>query len=208
MKPEYTFSRLLLKPCLVLLIVFAGLVGLMHLQPQDLNPLFGLVTSPDDCAAPCWEGIRPGVTTADEAVAILEMHPWVAEVSTGESRVTWRWNGAQPFPTDSNDGGSLGFSREVVHTITLETGARLGDLWPVLDQQGAFSYVGTVGLPDGYMVKYRTDYLTVLTEVNCRSFWERENVTLISSVSRETGGYSLMRARQASCHPRHISFSS
>jgi len=210
MKPEYTFSRLVLKPCLALLIGFAALVGLVHLQPQDLNPLFALVQPPENCATPCWQGIRPGVTTADEAIAVLEAHPWIADMTSVANAVTWRWNGAQPFPANRDDGGSLGISGEVVSTITLETAARLGDLWLLLDQpeQGAFFYLGTVGLPQGYMVKYRNNHVTVLAEVNCRSFWERGDITLINSASPTGGGYSLMRAREASCNPQQISFSS
>jgi hypothetical protein len=210
MKPEYAFSQLVVKPCLALMILFAALVGLVHLQPQDLNPLLGLVKPSDDCAPPCWHGIRPGVTIAAEAIANLEAHPWVTDVTTSDSRISWRWNGAQPFPANHNDGGSLALNNQIVGAITLETAARLGDVWLLLDQpeQGAFAYLGTVGLPHGYMVKYRTDDMTILAEVNCRSFWERENVTLISSVSQQSGGYSLMRAREASCNPQYISFSS
>jgi hypothetical protein len=218
MKTEYAFSRLVLKPCLALLVGFAALIGLVHLQPQDFSSLLALVTPPEGCAPPCWQGIRPGETTADEAVAILEVHPWVTDISISgylsdgrqQGSISWRWNGAQPFPVETGDGGYLGINQRVVQSITLETGVRFGDLWLLLDQpeQGAFSYVGTVGVPRGYMVKYRNNHVTILAEVNCRRFWERENVILFSATHPETGGYNLMRAREASCNPREISFSS
>jgi hypothetical protein len=192
------------------MILFAALVGLVHLQPQDLNPLLALVTPSHNCAAPCWHGIQPGVTNAVEAITILEAHPWVGDMAINGNAISWRWNGAQPFPVQPGDGGSLAVDRQIVAAITLETAARLGDVWLLLEQpeQGAFAYLGTVGLPHGYMVKYRTNSMTVLAEVNCRRFWERENVTLISMVNQESGGYSLMRAREASCNPQSISFSS
>lgn len=211
MKPEYTFSRLVLKPCLALLIGFAALVGLVHLQPQDLNPLFALVQPPENCATPCWQGIRPGVTTADEAIAVLEAHPWIADMTSVANAVTWRWNGAQPFPANRDDGGSLGISGEVVSTITLETAARLGDLWLLLDQpeEGAFAFVGLVLTMPEYLVEYQGSDLTVTTRVTCGDFWTgNTTVTLYPAGSARQEAFDLSHAREASCKPSRIFFSS
>jgi len=51
------------------------------------------------CAPPCWEGITPGKTRVDEAVALLNRHPMVTHIEIyrpllgGDGRVSWRWNG-------------------------------------------------------------------------------------------------------------------
>ncbi len=52
------------------------------------------------CAAPCWEGITPGITTAEEAQKLLQMNGSFSDVSLylpkkspERSAVAWNWNG-------------------------------------------------------------------------------------------------------------------
>jgi hypothetical protein len=65
-----------MKVAFPLTLVFAACIGLIHVQPYDDSELRAFLT-PDDCPMPCIMGIRPGVTTADEAIAILNTHEWV-----------------------------------------------------------------------------------------------------------------------------------
>jgi hypothetical protein len=68
-------------------------------QPGD-GDLRVFLLPPEGCEAPCWQGIRPGVTTLDEAVALLEASPWVerAVVDTGTpfTFIYLKWNERAP----------------------------------------------------------------------------------------------------------------
>ena len=52
------------------------------------------------CAPPCWEGITPGLTRVDSAVAMLNRHPMVTAIQIyrpllgDDGQISWRWNGA------------------------------------------------------------------------------------------------------------------
>ncbi|MDX1990948.1 MAG: hypothetical protein SF029_01075 [bacterium] len=97
---------------------------------QQLDSL--LVTA--GCEAPCFMGIRPGVTTLAEARALLEAHPWVGGIEPGGFPATfslsWRWSGQQPESINAAGvgtivlmptGGSLDESTVVVNGIYLTT---------------------------------------------------------------------------------------
>jgi hypothetical protein len=57
-------TRPLFASAAILIITFALVIGALHMQPQE-NPAFGAF---GDCSLPCWQGIRLGTTSADEAV--------------------------------------------------------------------------------------------------------------------------------------------
>ncbi len=71
------------------------------------------------CAAPCWEGITPGVTTAEDAQKLLQQNAsfsdvkfYIPKVSQENSGITWNWRG-------TNDDGEADFDgSSVTHVIT------------------------------------------------------------------------------------------
>ena len=102
-------------------LVFCALLGVMRAAPYDDGGLQTALFSPA-CAPPCFLGIRPGVTTRAESLALLQAHPWVAEIDAkaGYSTLSWTWNGSQPaFLQD----GRLSIMDDVVARIDLLTGA-------------------------------------------------------------------------------------
>jgi hypothetical protein len=60
-------TRLILLPSLLLIALFALLIGGLHAQPQisHASDYFG------ECAMPCWQGVQPGTTTRETALARL-----------------------------------------------------------------------------------------------------------------------------------------
>jgi hypothetical protein len=68
--------RLFVKFGLALTLLFASVATLIQRAPYHAPALRALLL-PDDCPIPCFIGIQPGVTTADEAIAILRRHPWI-----------------------------------------------------------------------------------------------------------------------------------
>jgi hypothetical protein len=76
------YTSLLLKIAFSFTLLTAGLVGLIHTQFYDDTEVRDLLLPPATCPAPCFMGIRPGVTTYDEAVEILEAHSWVERIES------------------------------------------------------------------------------------------------------------------------------
>jgi hypothetical protein len=99
-------TRLYLHVILPLLLVLAAGVVLVHARPHGDHALRKLLM-PDGCPMPCFIGIRPGVTTVNEAVRLLEKSAWVNPSSVTVSsrynvvRLEWAWNGHQPAALDS-----------------------------------------------------------------------------------------------------------
>src|SRR5215468_1742980 len=65
----------------ILLVLFATVPILAHAQPYDDHDLRKLLL-PEGCPAPCFMGIRPGVTTTDEAVKLLEKSGWAEHIES------------------------------------------------------------------------------------------------------------------------------
>jgi len=82
---------------------------LVRAQPYDDHAVSGLLIT-KDCDAPCFMGIQPGITTAGEAVKLLESHEWVTNIEArytdfGQSTNTfwgyvyWQWKPDSPLWT-------------------------------------------------------------------------------------------------------------
>jgi len=145
-------SRLLSKIILVIASLFAVCIGLIHAQPYDDSELRAVLTPPDGCPMPCFMGIRPGVTTLEEAGLILTTHSWVRGVRafynsrTGETTMLqWAWNGSQPDWIDGSKPAYVyGGESHTILSLTIETAIPFGDLWLGLGKpdRGALQRVG------------------------------------------------------------------
>src|SRR5262245_8953098 len=84
-----------------LLILFLIPAFLIRAQPYDDHELRDLLM-PDNCEMPCFMGIRPDVTTMDDALKLLRGSRWVSKmiitkVKNGRiERLRWTWNNLAP----------------------------------------------------------------------------------------------------------------
>ena len=132
-------TRFLFKLSLPLTFIFIVPLLLIHAQPYDDSELRAFLMPPDGCPAPCFMGIQPGVTTVDEAIAILESHEWVERVfitsynKVGIYRVEWRWSSsASPLLEQEHkprSGGRLLADNGIVQYMELLTSIRSGEAW-------------------------------------------------------------------------------
>ncbi|MEO8393951.1 MAG: hypothetical protein ABI700_13250 [Chloroflexota bacterium] len=131
---------LLLRAIFVLVLAFALALGVIIVQPEDaaLRAFF----APPDCAAPCFLGIRPGVTTVDQALALLQASSWVRGINTAESEspahaqtntnIYWGWTGQQPdfvFDLAAFTLPYMHIRNGIVQYIRLVTRIPYGDAW-------------------------------------------------------------------------------
>jgi hypothetical protein len=107
-------------------------------QPYNDHALRDLLTPPDSCPMPCFMGIRPGMTTAEEAATILQGHEWVSEATVLYNRsrqiylIQWSWNGTQPRVVDTSKLAHLYARDSIVYSITTPTLVPFGDIWLTL----------------------------------------------------------------------------
>jgi len=138
--------RFYLKFAPLLTFIFAALVGFIHARPYDGSQLQAILVPSDGCALPCFMGIRPGVTTRQEAVAILQAHPWVAQTNLESdqlsitSAVTWDWSGLQPAFINAASGGELRTAGNMVTAIYVSLAIPFGDflLWRQPEQAAVY----------------------------------------------------------------------
>jgi hypothetical protein len=125
---------------LVATALFCGLLALTHLIPQNNQATADFFAAPADCAMPCWAGIRPGVTHLDEALQILQHHPWIGhmamegELASGKTSalIWWHWNGQQSPLIDGSVDGRLISQNDVVQFVIVSTRVPMGDARLVL----------------------------------------------------------------------------
>src|SRR5678816_3271580 len=87
------YLRLTFLPVLVLTVATL----LIHTQPYDDREL-RQVLLPEGCPAPCFLGIRPGVTTGDDAIKLLQQSGWADHIEyvLYGSQVKLKWNARSP----------------------------------------------------------------------------------------------------------------
>jgi hypothetical protein len=126
-----TMSRFYLRISLIPIALFTLVLILIHAQPYDDHELRELLL-PEGCPAPCFMGIRPGVTTVDEAIKILEVNKWIGKINNETSDndigfIYWNWSDQAPNWISKNGRGVIWATQKIVHSILIDTQFLLGD---------------------------------------------------------------------------------
>lgn len=187
------------------LVVLAGLAGLCLFivsQPVADDGLAELLLPPSGCPAPCFLGLRPGVTTVDEAVRILRSHPWVSEITAapvGSGTLRWIWNGQQP-PILGHGAryGDIDIRDGQVTAIHILTPISFGTFWLVLGRPDR----GTIGrsrvMPQSLQTHraiysdYGLELKTVISQNHdIQGFWNAAVEIIVMVDTATTYAYSL-----------------
>ena len=195
----------LLLPCVVL--IFASRV---QWHPSgDAQALFE--PAQEDCASTCFIGIRPGVTTVQEALVILRDHEWIASPrlnasGRGYGDIRWDWSGLQPawidtaypnratFYWDQEDPIILNPEQSVIETLSLYTSIRMYNAQTWLGEPDS----GTVSYHDDDTIGYAAAYhrvssmIGISTQIPCPatllSYWDAR-VKIMISIGRGSSQY-------------------
>jgi hypothetical protein len=122
----------------VLYGALCGAAFLIGQNNQHQPTLHRLLSPTSECPAVCWEGIRPGMTTSDEATTRLDSLPFVTDVYavqgvvTNGSFVRWNWTEPTPDYIDASRTGILWTHNGIVYYIEIPLSSRLGDVWRIL----------------------------------------------------------------------------
>jgi hypothetical protein len=146
-----------------LTVLFLLPIALIRAQPYNNRELRSILVPSHDCTVLCFMGIQPGVTTAQEAIRILENHEWVADIEGAQSQefwetltapgfttplVHWTWNDRPPTWLDRERGGELWLVSGQVRYVGVYTSFLLGDMLLTLgnpDSSNIVSYVNANG---------------------------------------------------------------
>jgi len=173
------YLRLIVFP---LLILTAALL-LIRAQPNDYHELRQLIL-PEGCPAPCLMGIRPGITTMDEAVAILEANKWVGQIkresnNSGDT-INWTWNNQTPERIISTSHGQISATqisgKSLVGTISIYSFLQLGEVYVILGTPDTEKLIF-----DGYSIGEEYFYM------NYVALYNNDNVFLMYGQACRTG---------------------
>ncbi len=148
-----------------------------------------------ECSTPCWEGIRPGVTTIEDMTRILEENGWIRdrqfnysmEIDTG--LLTWRWRDPPSPFIESQRIGISWVQHNIVQWIDLPTRLTFGEVWLIFDHplRGAIQTSSVIPKRINHYASYHEqDWLQVRSTIFCpvrtRDFWQSPVNVLIGSL--------------------------
>jgi hypothetical protein len=145
--------RGMLKLAIFISAIYVVCVGVVAAFPYDASALNLLLESENCDVAACWQGIEPGVTTADEAVALLENHPWIGMVDYRFGEINWQWNGTQPAIFDATKPLFHGrmlldqIENPTLDSLSIPTHATFGDFWLALGEPDYLTILTPGGTP-------------------------------------------------------------
>jgi hypothetical protein len=201
--------RRFLKLAFPLTVLSVAAILLIHARPYDNAELRAFLLPPEGCPAPCWQGIRPGVTTMAQAAILLEqartieydVYPGSIQ---GEGVIHWR-------TSDRPVRGSIRFIRGIVENVQIE-GLQMVEVWLLLGPPDRGEYLDTYvfgdsntgsALPFIHIVYYPGYGISASANTDCVRFWQQFAHVVISATSLpehvEANPPSLSSYRQRAC---------
>ncbi len=148
---ERSMLRPLMKIAALLIVLFivsmGAVMNIAYTQGQQrLEEIRAFLTPPEGCSAPCFMGIRPGVTTLNDVRQILEGNEWVEQIEMEIGRgyadeityinLNWVWSGLQPKFINGQIKGYVTWTPQTgrIENISISANIRFYDLYTVLGQ--------------------------------------------------------------------------
>lgn len=133
-------SSLLLTPLLCLPVL------LIRARPYEDSELFALLTPPEGCPAPCFMGIRPGLTTSQAATALLGSQPLLANTIAPNPPNGLRFRANHPHGLVEDTVFSyLRVESSVIQWLRVQTNISLAEVWAAFGQPDWGSRMYTLG---------------------------------------------------------------
>ncbi len=169
--------RLWFRVAVPLITGFTVYMLILHIQPAHTADLRALFMPPDTCFDPCFMGIRPGFTTVDEAITILNAHRWVKSVSAPpstsrreEDLLILNWNGAQSPYIDTQSTSALITCGNWICGLSIPTNLELGAFLLEFGQPDSATLRSIPDAPHAiiiYAANYSDMQFTVRTSNHC-----------------------------------------
>ncbi|MBI1279513.1 MAG: hypothetical protein GC179_15390 [Anaerolineaceae bacterium] len=204
-------TRLLLLPIIVVCALLSTAITLIRAQTYDDQTIRDILL-PADCAPPCFMGIRPGLTRAKEAYALLTANPWVGDISSHIDAgcctiaLNWKWNGKQPVVLEGGENTIyLAFNpttgEQIVQDIALHTHILAGDAVLLLGGWPAHESGALQGLNKAFVEAFYSQQRMHLTAtVPCPlAYWRLWQAPITMAMSKNSRGISGMKPMNEVC---------
>ena len=147
------------------ILLFTSVLLLIHAQPYDDHELRELLL-PEGCPAPCFMGIRPEVTTIEEARKTLETSGWVKQIMQDDNIMSWSWNESQTNILNSESKSTI-YGNAIVYQITIPTHLTMGSI--VLTEKNPISFTTIAGMdqPKTYLLILRYAHMLITEDILC-----------------------------------------
>lgn len=175
-------TRLILRLAVVLALIGWLSIALIRAQPYDAGPARALLLPPAGCSdLPCWQGMRPGVTTLDEAVRFFEQRPGTHYFIQTSSQTAVKLDVLYWRDADNRFSGSLHFADDTLAEMTLN-GLQLYEVWLALGEPDGgqviteIVYVDSqhfISLPTAHVGYYRANHFRLNILSSCDWFWQQ-----------------------------------
>ena len=115
--------------------LFVFPVLLIHAQPYDDSELRAFLMPPEGCPAPCFMGIRPGVTTVNDARGFLQAQPSLADTVGLNPPFGLRFRANHPHDLIADSIYSyLEMQNGIVRWLRVHTNISVGEIWAAYGQ--------------------------------------------------------------------------
>lgn len=120
-----------------LTLLFCAAIAVIRSRPYDDGGLRAFLTSSFDCPAPCWNNVRPHLTTYDEALYFLRSSEVIRDLGSdlreGNGHIFWKWAAPHPpFLTNTSEVGYASVEKNVVQGLYLPGLRSFLDTWFIL----------------------------------------------------------------------------
>lgn len=174
--------RLYLRAGIPLFLLLALPMLVIRAQRYDDSDVRELLLN-NGCAAPCFLGIQPGITTANDALAILRNSQWVdsASIAYRDSDygggAVWSWTKLASPLLGKKQGGFVSSPRngvQVVDLLRITTVVASGDAYLILGTS-PFTMIGETGMRDeAYVARFYPEHgISVWSNFRCPSLNDR-----------------------------------
>lgn len=127
--------RLLLRPVLLLALLAALPILLIRAQPYDDSELRAFLLPPAGCPVPCFLGIRPGVTTSDDAAAMLGAQALTVDRISPNPPSGVRFRGSSSYGlVEPSVFSYMHVENDVIQWMRIQTNISLGEVWAAFGQ--------------------------------------------------------------------------
>ena len=166
--------RLLIGIALICTLLFFLIIEMIRAPSYTPDDLQGVLLDMGDCQKPCWQQIRPGVTTVSEALSLLQKHGWIDEIMRNDELIEWTWSGQQSALIDGSQPGSLRIQGGVVVSVRMMMAVGVGDFALLL----GYPYWHSTNRTSGHAeigLNYPNEYLSLNIAITCPTtraqFW-------------------------------------
>ena len=181
-----SLMRLPLAIAAVLSLSLTLCISIMRAMPYEAQAMQASFIPPADCTLPCWQYIRPGVTTAEELFALLDQNAWADTVQADPFSIRWQWSETRPPLVDPGVPAAALVVQGEVQNLTLASTAQMGDFFLTMGRPRWISTAHSRRQAE-IVLTYPAEGLTLALSLPCpvtrQAFWQAQPTVRLNKIA-------------------------